>query len=450
MAGANGLKRARSPARSISPPPTKRAIKSTVTEKTVAAFFTPVSQKQEVQKKVSWRLVDNSLIIGKYADPDKEARQPSSTDAKRKVAAFDLDSTLIKTASGNTFPKGPNDWKWWHATVPGKIKELNSEGYQIVVISNQGAIKLQKDNKPGKGESKSLGNFKEKVNAVLRSLDTPLSVYAAVQKDGYRKPRMGMWREFQEDYDLDVAGVDLPNSVFVGDAAGRPGDHSCSDRDFAENIGIPFKTPEEFFLNAAPEPYTRTFEPLLYLPSDTVEPPPTPFSKEHPQELVIFCGSPGAGKSTFYWNHLQSLGYERVNQDALKSRDKCLKVAREHLTSGRSVAVDNTNPESATRKLWIDLARTLDIPIRCIYFTAPTTVCQHNNAVRAANPDLNPESRDLVPTIAFTGFSSKLQEPTVEEGFHDVYRVDFRFQGSEATREIWRQHWIGFKPVKTK
>lgn len=39
----------------------------------------------------------------------------------------------------------------------------------------------------------------------------------------------------------------------------------------------------------------------------------------NPQDLVIFCGSPGAGKSTFYWKHLQPLGYERVNQDKLGS-----------------------------------------------------------------------------------------------------------------------------------
>jgi bifunctional polynucleotide phosphatase/kinase len=43
------------------------------------------------------------------------------------------------------------------------------------------------------------------------------------------------------------------------------------------------------------------------------------FSKTHAQEIVLFCGSPGAGKSTFYWKHLEPLGYERVNQDLLKT-----------------------------------------------------------------------------------------------------------------------------------
>ena len=41
--------------------------------------------------------------------------------------------------------------------------------------------------------------------------------------------------------------------------------------------------------------------------------------KRHPLDIVLFCGSPGAGKSTFYWKHLKHLGYERVNQDILKT-----------------------------------------------------------------------------------------------------------------------------------
>ena len=46
---------------------------------------------------------------------------------------------------------------------------------------------------------------------------------------------------------------------------------------------------------------------------------PVLFSRRNDVELVIFCGSQGAGKSTFYWKYLQPLGYERVNQDVLKT-----------------------------------------------------------------------------------------------------------------------------------
>lgn len=57
--------------------------------------------------------------------------------------------------------------------------------------------------------------------------------------------------------------------------------------------------------------------------------------------MVIYCGSPACGKSTFYWKHLKHLLYERVNQDILKSRDRCIKVATEHLENGESVLIGN-------------------------------------------------------------------------------------------------------------
>jgi bifunctional polynucleotide phosphatase/kinase len=37
---------------------------------------------------------------------------------------------------------------------------------------------------------------------------------------------------------------DAGDSFFVGDAAGRPGDHSSCDRKLATNLGLKFQTPE--------------------------------------------------------------------------------------------------------------------------------------------------------------------------------------------------------------
>ncbi|RMJ23237.1 Polynucleotide [Aspergillus sp. HF37] len=434
MAGAQGTKRPASPAQPISPPPLKRKVESTVNNKSVATFFTPTSQKKPDQ--LSWNVIKNSLVVGRYT-PGPDQRRNT---AKRRIAAFDLDSTLVSTASGNTFPRGPADWKWWHASVPSRVKQLNSDGYQVVVLSNQKKISLQKDMKGGRSDSKSLSNFKERVAAILSQLDIPMGVYAATLDDEYRKPRMGMWSEFLEDYDLDVSGVDLPGSIFVGDAAGRPRDHSQVDLGFAANIGVPFQTPEEFFLNADPEPATR-FDPRSYLDLEK-DPASTPFTRRNPLELVIFCGSPGSGKSSFYWNTLEPLGYERVNQDILKSRPKCLKVAKDHLTAGRSVVVDNTNADPETRSHWTDLAKETKVPIRCIYFPASPELCRHNNAVRAANRDLNPESRAIVPGIAFGDFARRFREPEVGEGFEDVVRVEFRFRGDDEARRVWGQYWI--------
>lgn len=128
-------------------------------------------------------------------------------------------------------------------------------------------------------------------------------------------------------------------------------------RDLAANIGLKFYTPEEYFLREDPEPFQRLFEPARYLGDQGADETngSIDFKVSQDQDIVMFCGSPGAGKSTFFWRHLQPHGYERVNQDLLKTvgpsfpplgphadtlkRDRCLKVARDHLSTGLSVAI---------------------------------------------------------------------------------------------------------------
>jgi len=53
------------------------------------------------------------------------------------------------------------------------------------------------------------------------------------------------------------------------------------------------------------------------------------------------------------------------------------------LEEGKSVTVDNTNADVETRAHWIKLASKFGIPIRCILFTAPAKLCEHNDTVRA-------------------------------------------------------------------
>ncbi|KAJ5709949.1 Polynucleotide kinase 3 phosphatase [Penicillium malachiteum] len=432
-----GAKRAASPTRTISPPPLRRKVESSINKASAASFFAPTSQKKP--KPISWRIVGTELVVGKYT-PQKTS--DTTAEKNRKIAAFDMDSTLIKTRSGNTFPRSADDWQWWDGSVAAKLGSLHEEGYQVVIFSNQKKISIQKEIKAGKTDSKSLTMFKEKLTAIMSALNIPMSVYAATQATEYRKPRLGMWREFIDDYDLDVIGIDHKESFFVGDAAGRPNDHSATDLGFAINAGLPFKTPEEFFKGVVEPPAPVTlFNPTAYIKTES-ESVPIPFTRKHPLELVIFCGSPASGKSTYFKNNLEPLGYERVNQDLLKTRPKCVKVAREHLEANRSVAIDNTNADPETRLVWIALAKELGVPIRCVHFLSPPDLCRHNNAVRAANKELNPEARTSLPGIAFGDFKRRFKEPRVEEGFVDVTDVEFRFQGDEEARRIWGQFWV--------
>ena len=74
----------------------------------------------------------------------------------------------------------------------------------------------------------------------------PMLVLCATAKDGYRKPSTGAWRHLGEEAS-DSVRPDLASSFYVGDAAGRPGDHSDTDREFARAVGVRFHTETEFF-----------------------------------------------------------------------------------------------------------------------------------------------------------------------------------------------------------
>ncbi|KAJ5611599.1 Polynucleotide kinase 3 phosphatase [Penicillium herquei] len=436
-----GAKRAASPTRTISPPPLRRKVESSINKASAASFFAPTSQKKP--KPISWRIIGTELVVGKYT-PQKTSN--TTAEKNRKIAAFDMvrsTKSYIRLEYGGGYGETHSLDQQMTGNGGMDLSQPNLVAFmKKVIFSNQKKISIQKELKAGKTDSKSLTMFKEKLTAIMSALNIPMSVYAATQDTEYRKPRLGMWREFIDDYDLDVIGIDHKESFFVGDAAGRLNDHSATDLGFAINAGLPFKTPEEFFQGVVEPPAPVTlFNPTAYIKTES-ESLPIPFTRKHPLELVIFCGSPASGKSTYFKNNLEPLGYERVNQDLLKTRPKCVKVAREHLEANRSVAIDNTNADPETRLVWITLAKELGVPIRCVHFLSPPDLCRHNNAVRAANKELNPEARTSLPGIAFGDFKRRFKEPRVEEGFVDVMNVEFRFQGDEEARRIWGQFWV--------
>ncbi|KAK6524295.1 hypothetical protein TWF694_005948 [Orbilia ellipsospora] len=448
-----------------SPPPIKRANASSSSSRTsaIASFFTPTSQKAapvEFQK-------DGSLLFGSWK-PTSTTKTTSlqvqtsvtSTDftktttssivqtevsdavdnvaqnGKLKFAGFDLDSNLISTKSGNKFAKDGDDWKWWHPSVPKKLRESSEEGFHIVIFTNQNGLKAS----GSKAEAKNK-EFKKKINSITMALNLPISLYAATESDQYRKPRTGMFERYLQDLGEDASSVDLERSIFVGDAAGRKGDFNSSDREFADMIGVKFLTPEEYFLGADPEPFEFDINPVS-IPRSTLSPG---FKKEHPVELVLLCGRPAAGKSTLTTKYLEPMGYERVNQDILKTKDKCLKAAEGYLKEGKSVVIDATNPTKEVRTEWRRLAAKIgNVACRCIYLSTAENLCKHNDAVRSFSsvPSLNPEKRTVLPDIAFNTFKAKFQEPEASEGFTDITVLDFEFRGTDAEYGVWKRHWI--------
>ncbi|EGY22426.1 bifunctional polynucleotide phosphatase/kinase [Verticillium dahliae VdLs.17] len=409
----------------VSPPPLKRKLASGTTKGAVANFFTPTSQKPKDRTVWSERAPKNdtpaTLLVAKY---EPEAKEETSTNKRRKVAAFDLLFDMdLRCTPANLCPPS----------------------YRLIILSNQAGLTLHPDHKsktPKANAAKRVSDFKTKCAAVLAQLDLPITLYAATAKDMFRKPRPGMWHELCRDHDI-TDDVDLASSLFVGDAGGRVAvgatarDFSCSDRNLAHNIGVPFKTPEEFFLDEPPRVFAREFDLALhpYVEAGGTDPgegaDETPlFARKNKQDVVLFCGPPGAGKSTFYWRQLEPLGYERVNQDILKTREKC------------RASPDNTNADPDTRAVWVNLAKQHDVPVRCVWFKTPLFVCEHNDVVRALNTTMNPEARTALPQLAFNGFKSRFREPKAKEGFQDVTELEFRFRGTREEHGVWARYWI--------
>ena len=197
---------------------------------------------------LGWETVGTHLI--------RNISAPQFPGKRVKVAAFDLDSTLITTKSGAKFSRGPTDWKWWSTNVPKVLSKTNNEGYLIVIFTNQGAVVVNQN-------SKSYANLRSKLNLVYGELAkrqiNSLYVFASPkrplkgptssdeQHKSTRKPEIGMWRDLENALAMQGKTIDYKESFYVGDAAGRKQDFLDSDIKFAENAKIDFKTPEEFF-----------------------------------------------------------------------------------------------------------------------------------------------------------------------------------------------------------
>ena len=84
----------------------------------------------------------------------------------------------------------------------------------------------------------------------------------------------------------------------------------------------------------------------------------------HTQEILLLVAPPASGKSTLAEKFEEEQSYERINQDTLKTEEKCFVVAREALTEKkRSIIIDNTNITIEKRRKWIQLATELNIPV---------------------------------------------------------------------------------------
>jgi DNA 3'-phosphatase len=162
----------------------------------------------------------------------------------KKVLFIDLDSTLIKTISGKTFPEDITDFRI-QLPVLDKIIEKLPNLKRFFIVTNQGGLK----------SDDAKWNFKAKLYAIEDICESYLgnnlnnfygsdSMYCSSmdKTDPCRKPNTAMLESLFEEWEVESKY----ECIMIGDASGKPGDFSDSDKKCAENFGIDYIDVRDF------------------------------------------------------------------------------------------------------------------------------------------------------------------------------------------------------------
>lgn len=175
-----------------------------------------------------------------------------------KIAGFDFDDTLSERKAAD----GKDKWRstfWNHrfARSPAMLRALHARGFAIVVCTNESVGHL-KNVQPLQSQ---LAPKCTRVANWAADIGVPiLALVATNKKEGtsaaghtlHKQPlstkgNAGMWHVAEELLGVAPGDGSGGESFFVGDAAGRDGDHGDDDRRLAASAGVRFFTEREFF-----------------------------------------------------------------------------------------------------------------------------------------------------------------------------------------------------------
>ena len=306
-----------------------------------------------------------------------------------------------------------------------------------MIFSNQGALK----------KSNRLSYIEDKLKVIERELNVPICFYIATEKDNNRKPGLGMFIRFLDQYEFTYERL-----VYVGDAAGRSGDFSDSDLRFTlniknyvknrygEHIDVEFETPEQYFLDENMNgdiikteramKTERAIKMQKLIDCCEFNEYSTQFIKsldlDQPNKtMIIMVGPPASTKSSFVNRYIESNGYSIVSQDTIGkdggpgTKRQCISQVRKLVSSGGNICIDNTNPTIKTRKEYIDIARMNGYYIYIIYMKTPLDVCHILNEYR-----MRTGKKKRIPDVAYNVYKKNFELPTIDELVYSGNSID--------------------------
>jgi bifunctional polynucleotide phosphatase/kinase len=350
------------------------------------------------------------------------------------LAMFDFDGTLVPHRGRGP----PAELSLAFLSVYARL------GHNIVIISNRSSAK-----------STAMDPIKKYVSQ-LEARGHSCDVYAATARDRYRKPCLGIWDLILGDRLMtDLTPQIRRRSSYCGDAAGRVGDFSASDRNFARNIGVRFRTPEKLFgwhncvserklqqlgsglEKSHPKSIALEKELLQSQFRERVQKYQKTLLESRDFDVVLLVGSPASGKSTFA-KGLKQRGFTIVGQD-LQGRGKYIPCMLDALKREEPVVIDNTHPTMSLRKAVIDKVREgyPEKTVAIVWMTTSLDVCMHLDGHRCDLDTTNNTS--LLPRLAFYMYRKRLEAPTEKEADR-LIKVDFAHMPGVTSGPLTRRY----------
>ena len=348
----------------------------------------------------------------------------NSDKIKSKIASFDLDYTLIKPHK-SVHPKDINDWELCFDILKEKLNYFYKNDFSLVIFSNQSSF-----NNPDRQKI-----IISRIEQFLEFINLPFHVFISTRNDFCRKPNTGMWDTLFENKE-----INMKESFYVGDAAGRDKnpltnkkDFACSDRMFAENIGLKFYTPEDIF---KPVKYKQIFE--MRKTWDTFKKTDDTTDKIINESLkdfnvVILLGPPASGKSSLS----KSLkDFTHISQDLLKYKRTCLKLMNETLQNKGRVVIDNTHSNVKSREPYLEMAKKYNEKVLCIFIDINKEQSMFLNNFRCKLT-----KKIKLPDVVVHTFFKKFEPPLKKEGIEQIIKKGFTPDFNKYNETLFKQYF---------
>lgn len=145
-------------------------------------------------------------------------------------------------------------------------------------------------------------------------------------------------------------------------------------------------------------------------------------------EAIIFVGIQGSGKSTFFGRRFSDT-HVRLNLDMLRTRHREDLLLDACIAAKQKFVIDNTNLTREGRSKYINKARDGGFKILGYYFRSELRTAIERNSLR--------NGRARIPEKGILGAHKRLQLPSLEEGFDELFYVR-----TDESDEFVVENWV--------